>query len=259
MTTFLVKCRKCCCDLFKNLSIDSNSQFMLCKNCKNSSKLYSKTFCLKQLLLSNNDLIPLKYLYCENSNAKYYLDDDIECIIKKKFKTIEENKKKKIARTEHIAYMQLMRKKILEQRLAEYKLDVKSFGDCFTYIKYGYPEIETVIKNEINRSIELSRRKKILYEKLQKFNLPYNETTDSNCYNFINGISDKSLNDTINDAKIEYFFINCTDYPELSKVYMDDDIAKEKALANYLSKTDESNRHEVANDLINKSFTLSID
>lgn len=257
---FLVKCRKCNCDHTVHIepSIDLNNNFVLCSNCKKSSKLYSKTFCLEQLLLPINDLSSLKYLYCKSSRTKYYLDDDIENIVKIKFNEIEKNKERKMARIKHLESLQCLRKEKLEQSLAEYKLDVKPFGDCFTYIKYGYPKIEIVIKNEINKSIELSKRKRTLFKELQKFGLPYNETKNSICYDFVNGISNKTLNDIINDAKIENFFINHTDYLELVKVYPDD-IAKEKALANYISKTDESNRHEVANNLIEKTFTINID
>lgn len=261
MTFLLTKCKKCGCDfncnLRTNLLKDLENQFFLCSSCKNSSKLYSKNFCLKQLLLSDNDLSPLKYLYNNNNNkkAKYYLDDDIENIIKIKFDSINKKNEKKIFRAKQKEKLQSSRKQNLIQCLTEHKLDYKPFGECFTYVKYGYPDIETVIKNEINKSIELSRRKKILYKELQKFNLPYCEK-NSVCYDFINNISDKSLNDIINDAKIENFFINYTNYSELQKIYPDD-IAKEKALANYISKTDKSNRHEIANKLINNTFTLN--
>lgn len=258
MISFFIKCRKCNTNTIRaDSSIDLNNHFVLCSLCKKSSKLYSKTFCLKQLLLSTNDLKSLKYLYSKNK-IKYYLDEDIENIIKIKFKEIEKNKEKKLARAKHYEKLQCLRKEKLQKSLAEYKLDIKPFGDCFTYIKYGYPNLETVIKNEINRSMELSRRKKILFEELQKFGLVYNDTANSICYEYINGISNKSLNDTIDDAKIENFFINHTNYLELTKIYSDE-IAKEKALANYMTLTDESNRHEIANSLINKTFMINLD
>lgn len=261
ITFFFVKCKKCDDDLRMSRLIDLTNCFVLCPNCKNSSKLYSKTFCLQQLLLSNDDLLPLKYLYA-NNKTKYYLDDDIENIIKIKFDKIQENKKKKLIRKKKVELQQLERKKELIKCFADYKLECRSFGDCFTYIKYGYPDIKTVIQNEINKSIELSHRKEILYNELQKFDLPYIEARNSICYDYVNGISNKSLQDTINDAKIENFFMIHTEYLELQKIYPDD-IAKEKALSNYINKTDEFNRHEIAdklfNKLFNKAFTVSID
>lgn len=257
MTSFLVKCRKCLCDLILNSFIDEKNCFMLCENCKNCSKLYSKTFCLRNLLLSKNDLISLKYLH-NKKKTKYYLDDDIENIIKIKFDEIQKNKEKRNKRIKKQESIEFIRRKTLGNRLAEYKLEIKPFGDCFTYIKYGYPSIDVVIQNEISKSIELTRRKKILYKKLQQFNLPYNETYDSCCYKFVNGISDRSLNETINDVKIEQFFMDYTNYLELLKSNPDD-IAKDKALENYINNTEESNRHEIANDLINKTFTICID
>lgn len=259
MTTSLIKCRKCDCYTHHSDSlIDSNNQFVLCNNCKETSKLYSKTFCLKQLLLSINDISRLKYLYNGNNKTKYYLDDDIEGIIKILFNKLEKNRGKKIARKQHLESLQCSRKDQLTRALSEYKLDIKNFGDCFTYIKYGYPDIDIVVKNEISKSIELARRKKILFKELQKFGLPYNETKNSICYEFINGITDKSLVDTINDAKIEQFFINYTDYPKFESLYSVE-IAREKALANYINNTDKCNRHEIANNLIKNTFTINID
>ena len=257
MTSFSVKCLKCnqCCELHEI----ADNQFVLCNDCRNTSKLYSKTFCLKQLLLSKEDLESLKCLYNEKksaNNIKYYLDDDIEYIILNKFNQIQKNKEKKLARLQKLEAQQSLRKEKLTQMLSEHKLECKSFGDCYTYIKYGYPTIETVVSNEIKQSMQLAERKKILYKELLKYNLPYNEKIDSVCYDYINGIS--SLSDTINEARVENFFIIHTDYPKLNKIYPDE-IAKEKALMNYIRMTDESNRHEVATLLIDEIFTISID
>jgi len=256
--TFQTKCSKCKCDL--HINFNPIDYFALCTNCTSTSKLYSKTFCIKHLLLSDDDLKFLKCLHNDNDTcrSKYYLDDDIENIIKNKFDEIKksmERRKNKRMKSEKMASI---RKENLIQRLSEFKLNYKNFGDCYTYVKYGYPNIETVIQNEISRSIELSKRKKILYKELQKYNLPYDETANLTCYNFVNGISNKSLNDTIDDVKVDNFLINHTNYSELLKKYPDE-IAREKALTNYMIKTDESSRHEVANNLIDKIFVLNID
>lgn len=259
--TWAFLCRKCKCSInMKNMLIDFNEgqQFVLCNDCHNSSKLYSKTFCLKQLLLSKSDIAPLKYLHNKNTKIKYYLDEDIENIVKTKFDKIEKNKIKKMEKAKQLEFMKHERLKVLVQRLSEYKLEYKPYGDCYLYVAYGYPDIETVVRNEINKSIELSRRKKILYKELQKFNLSYSDTQNSICYEFINGITDKSINEVVNDAKIENFFINFTDYLDLRKVYDDDDVAKEKALANYIKKTDETNRHEIALNIIDNIFNINI-
>jgi hypothetical protein len=242
--------------LRSNAAIDPDSNFALCPSCRDSCKLYSKTFCLKQLLISKDDLLPLKYLYNVDSKVKYYIDDDIERIIKVKFKAIEKNKERRLVKAKHSEMVKLERRRELIEKLSEYKLNYKPFGDCFTFVQYGYPKINTVIENEIKKSIELSLRKKLLYSELKKFNIPYRE--DSVCYDFINGITSKSLNDTITDAKIEDFFINYTNYEQLREVYPDE-IAKEKALSNYMRDTSEPDRHEIANTLNDKDFTISID
>lgn len=258
MSQFLSKCRKCNYSMNTITELNSN-QFILCNNCKNSSKLYSKTFCLDQLLLSNDNLSNLKYLYIPNNKAKYYLDDDIEKIIKLQFDEINKRKIKKQIRKENIKKQQELRKQQLIVALAEYKLELKTFGDCTTFIKYGYPDLSIVVKNELEKSIELSRRKKKIYKKLKKMGLPYIERKNSICYNYTNTDSNYTMNDVIDDAKLDDFFIKYTDYQNLRKIYPDDDVAREKALIDYLHKTDKSKTHKIVNNLIEKTFTLNID
>jgi hypothetical protein len=262
MTSFSNKCRKCKIRqqvTDTNGTINFDVHFILCKECYNSSKLYSKTFCLNQLALSKSDISPLKYLYTDNKDVKYYLDDDIENIVKTKFDKIQKNKLKRIEKARHLALVQQERKDNLIRHLADHKLEYKRYGDCYTYVTYGYPDIELVIQNEIDKATKLSNRKYLLYNELQKFGISYSESNDSICYEFANEITDKSLDDVISDAKIEDFFIKFTNYLELRKIYTDDETAKEKALNSYMEKTDESNRHEIANDIINKVFVVNID
>ena len=43
------------------------------------------------------------------------------------------------------------RRKILLEKLAEYKLECRNHGDCYSYIQFGYPDVDTVINNELEK------------------------------------------------------------------------------------------------------------
>lgn len=250
VTSYYIKCGKCNNSKIKSdENFNTNKHFLLCQDCRDNCKLYSKSFCIKQLQISKKDIKLLKYLL--SSEGKFYLDSDIENIIQNKFNN-------KIKRKLSIENQRLERKKNLQKKLADYKLDYRNIGDCFTYVKYGYPEIEDVIKNEIERYIKLSRRRDILCKELKKYDIPYDERNDSICYNYIHGISEKSLYDIVNDAKIENFYKTQTEYPKIFHLYSDEK-AKDIALQNYLNKTEEKNIDQIANQLLENEFILRLD
>jgi hypothetical protein len=37
------------------------------------------------------------------------------------------------------------------------KLDFKNYGDCYSYIHYNVPDLETVLKNELTKLKEISK------------------------------------------------------------------------------------------------------
>ena len=227
-------------------------EMFICNKCQNNNTAYTKTFCLYNLHLSNIELNKIKYF--KNGHKKLYLESDIEPIIKEYYERIKMRKTRK----NNLKKTLELRKKELLDKLTEYKLEYRPFGDCYSYVVNGYPDINTVIKNELKRSSEIAIRKKMLYTKLQQLNLSYSESKDSVCYEFINGLGTKSFNEIIEEAKIESFFIKYTDYPLLLNMYSNN-IAKTKALNKYLEITNDDQIHKIANDLIEKEFTISID
>lgn len=254
MTTF--QCKKCKVNLNFNAvfsKFDGNKQYILCDQCiSEDTKLYTKSFCINNLLLSLDDLVKLKYLFMDNINitikkklalqqsGKYYLDTDIENFIKIKYGDIKQynefvkiKKNKLKTKRKKSSEIQHNRKKFLIAKLNENKLKYKNYGDCYTFVNHGFPDIDTLIKNELNKADELDKRKQILKQELEKINVPYSEKYRSLCYDYIYKISNKSLEDTIKDAKIENFFCKNTIYPQLCNDYPPD-VAKNIALNIYI-------------------------
>jgi len=93
---------------------------------------------------------------------------------------------------------------------------------------------------------DIQSNKHKIYQELSKYNLPYNEK-----YYNVN-----HLDDIIENAKLDDFFIKHTKYLDYIK-FDSEDIAKEKALECYIENTDDDEIHCVAKNLINKIFTLS--
>lgn len=236
----------------EDINDKNEKNIIICDECQKTNTMYTKKYCINNLHLSNIILKDVKYF--KNGRTKYYLESDIEEIIQKYYDKI---KKKKLKQANSKNAIEMRKKKLLEH-LAEHKLEYRGFGDCFSYVSNGYPSIDVVIENELKRTSQISMRKKILYNKLQQLNLSFSETKDSICYDYINGVSDKSFNEIIDEAKIESFFIKHTDYPLLLKLYPSD-IAKTKALNNYLIKTRDDEIHSVASELINKQFIISVE
>lgn len=242
------QCRKCGQDSkVRPIELfDPETQFVLCPPCRGESTLYPKTFCTKQLLLPDRDLRRLKSLFTATPKVKYFLDTDVEHLVSTNFGRRPQRG--------HLARAQ--RKERLLQRLADRKLDYKHFGDCYTHVRYGYPDLETVIRNETERTAILSERKRLLCHELAKYNLPYSDREDSACYDFIYGIN-QSLPDTILDAEVENFFMCHTDYPRLHHLYPED-VARDKALYSYLERTDDADLHEIARRLSEDAVTLTL-
>jgi hypothetical protein len=138
----------------KNLEtkLDNKKSFVLCDPCYKKNITLSKSFCLNELLINKNDLNNIK---CFKKNNQYlYLADDIYNFMENDNNYLsykEEKLLQKYNKISNITILRKNRKKQLEDILAQNKLDYKNWGDCFTYVQFGYPSIETVIQNELER------------------------------------------------------------------------------------------------------------
>lgn len=180
---------------------------LLCKECITNTEICSLDRCKKRYLLNDDDINKLKHIYVDNPKNKkrFFIFSDVCNIIIEKFGSVENMDK--VKREKEMAN----RRAMLIEALECNKLEYKSYGDCFSYVKYGVPAIETVISNELEK-LEKKRSRKIrLAKELAKHEIPLDETLPS-CYNYINNIGCKNLTETINEIRAEQYMKNNTNY-----------------------------------------------
>jgi len=114
------------------------------------------------------------------------------------------------------------------------KLEFKNYGEVYSYINYGKPDIETIIKNELTKLADKNKRRLELSNELNKLNIPFDETFKA-CYEYINNIGTKDFTDIIRSIEIEHFLTTKTNYIELRKKY-DRKTAQDMAMMYYSEK-----------------------
>lgn len=126
----------------------------------------------------------------------------------------------------------LLRKKRLFEKLNDNKLEYKS-GDCESFIKFGIPVLDTVVKNvEKADKIKTKRLQKLL-NKLREENEPYDERIFHYKHYINNG---GNLDYHVNEGIKEWFYLNKTDYLKFLKSYKNEDKAQSKAFNEYVRK-----------------------
>jgi hypothetical protein len=193
----LLKCYSCKEEINeKRTTLEEFSQdkhIFVCKKCTDESYIYSKTYCIDELLIKPQELEKLKSVYNVNYTENMYMSNDIQSLIMKKYKTYSEKTQYRYKKSQQ---------KILERRtelisaLKDNKLDLKDHGDCFMYITYGNVPIGKVIENELKVSNEISNRRIDVINELNKHDIDYNEKCKYT-YDYIHNITHKSLDDTI--------------------------------------------------------------
>lgn len=222
---------------------DTSTHYILCKQCKSGTKFISKTKCFKHYLLDIEDISKIKYLYIPNPNngAMLYLPTDVEKLVVEKFGSItrfnsllESKEKNKSDKQDKLDKKIKERRLELEKKLNDNKLQLKNFGDCYSYINYGYPPIDTVVEKELEKLSVQNSRREILGEYLEKKGLMIDESLVS-CYNYIHNVGCKNLEDSVRAVEIEYFFKYHTEYSTLIKQHCESE-AKDIALKKYIEK-----------------------
>jgi len=207
------KCYKCHIKIHQD-SIDNDYDeslyYLFCKKCIKQISVCSRSKCKKIFLLSDEEMKNLKLLYLPNSSYQFYIYSDIydlvinkygslenlQTIIDSKLKLkrnkIEKKKENKLQREEKLKYIFMIN-----------KLEYKNYGDCYAYIHYGKPDIETIIQNELKKNNDMHCRRIELANELKKHNLVLDETLKS-CYEYIHGLNTKDIRDIIKCIKIEH-------------------------------------------------------
>lgn len=195
------KCDMCDINIKVNLTDKiENLYYFYCCNCLKNINVCSKQNCNKLFLL-NNELKNVKTIYLLNNNTKFYMYDDIKTIIIAKYGTFDNlkkilkerkiNKKNKMQKLEND---KIIRENKLKELFALNKLEYKNYGDCYSYIHYNKPELNTVICNEFNKLKERSAKQFILSNELNDITISLDEKVKS-CYNYINDLKYNPFND----------------------------------------------------------------
>jgi hypothetical protein len=151
-----------------------------------------------------------------NSNSKFYLYDDVMNVINIKYGSLENLKQiikdKKRIKKEKMKKLEdekIKRENKLKDLFMLYKLEYKNYGDCYSYIHYATPDLNIVLKNELNNLKIKSMRQFVLANELQNIRVPLDESVKP-CYEYINNINTKPLDDIEKSIKMEYDIKNNT-------------------------------------------------
>jgi len=232
------------CDDIKQKIIINNhyikaKHYLFCKKCLRDMKICSKTKSKTIFCLIDDDIKNVKFIYLENNKThQFYKYTDIETIVINKYGSFDnlqkiintKNETKKI-KNQKKEDTKTQREQKIKEMFQNNKLEFKNYGDAYSYIHYGKPALENVIQNELNKNKQKNNRRMMLAKELHKLNIPLDETLNS-CYEYINNINNKPIEDVVRHIEIENFLKHKTDYDQLRKKY-NDTTAKEIAIRNY--------------------------
>jgi hypothetical protein len=123
------------------------------------------------------------------------------------------------------------RKNTLKKVLSDNKLELKEYGDCYSYIHTGYPEPSAIIETELVQNQEKNKRRIELAQHLSNKNIMYDESIDY-CRDYVYNIGFRSLQETIRMVEMEQFLLTKTEYKKYIPLY-DKQIAREMAIRQY--------------------------
>lgn len=201
--------------------------------------LYSKTHCLKDLKLRNSDISHVKYLFNQRKITLYDASD-ITNIIARKFESLEKHKiflsdqhNKLILKNSQYEQLKQNRRGELIDALSKYKLEFKNYGDCYNYVHYGKPTIAEILRTELHLMNNINKRRAELFAIFNSKNIIYNESLHY-IKQYLYQPDNMSLDEIVNRAETDMFFIKHTNYLQLLEHYNEED-AKEIALAEFAS------------------------
>ena len=227
----------------QNITINSHysadKYYLICKKCLCDIEICSKTKSKQIFHLTDSDIQNIRLIYLENNTIyQFYKYEDIKNAVIAKYGTLQNfqviNLKKSESREVKIKKMEdnkLLREKIIKDTFRDNKLEFKNYGDTYTYIHYGKPSIEIVLQNELNKLNQKTNRRKTLAMELHKIDIPLNESLKS-CYEYINALNTKPIEDVIRHIEIEHFLKHNTNYDNLCQKYNSKQ-AKEIAIQKY--------------------------
>jgi len=213
--------------------------YMFCKNCLGNMEICSKSKSKKIFHLTDDDIKNVKLIYLENNTThQFYKYQDIKNVLINKYGSISNlqsviNKKNEIKeiKNKKSESAKLQRELKIRETFQMNKLEFKNYGDVYTFIHYGKPDLNTVVNNELIKINQKNVRRNTLANKLNQLNISIDESLKS-CYEYINNIGTKTLDDVVRHIEVEHFLKYNTNYDELCKKY-DTKKAKELAIRKY--------------------------
>lgn len=232
---------------------------VLCEICRENVKCYNKTESKKIFFLNENDLSNIKALYSTNKSILYIHDELLEYAIQKygDINVIEKKKEKELIKKNNLLKTKKeniqLRKELITNYFSINKLQLKPFGDCYSFINNGYPSLSEIAKNEIKKNEQKNEKYIQLARELSKINIPFDESCNI-CYEYINNIGYRNLNETIRMIELEYFLKTKTNYNNYIKKY-GKELSREYAIRQYMSN---NNRDNIINN-IKEEVTIEFD
>lgn len=240
MNNYKYKCDNC--DEYIMVYYEGNREkyYFYCNICLKKISVCSKSKVKKLFLLTDSDIINVKQIFIINKNYCFFLYNDIKKIVIDKYGSMEKlqaikdkNKKNKQLQLSTQINNHKQREKMLMDAMEIHKLKYNSKnGDIYSFIHYGTPPIETIINTELKRTHDKHQRRLELATAMKEYDIEIDETIKS-CYEYINNIGYKTLNDVVKNVEIEHFLKHKTNYIKLCGQYSKD-IAKELAIKEYV-------------------------
>jgi hypothetical protein len=233
--------------------ISFSNDILFCDNCGKKYIFHTRKQCI-ELGLNNKDLRKIKCVYVGNSFYKKYIKSDVNLLLDSLHKTYNENITNKKKQKEK------KRKKTLKRELEQNGLNLKSYGDCYSYIKNGKPPLKEVIQNELlkmnNILLKINKFKPKLIEKgINIDNLDNNIYFSSKLqYNYLE--DDEYINVAVKKIETEYFLRKYTKFNQYLEIYSPKK-AKLLALKDYVSEKSESNK--LVDEIIHKERVIEFD
>jgi len=174
---------------------DEYKHFLICIKCKklHSDKLQIKKNIIKKLQKNNeynkkNIINPLKdnkYMYIVNKKdyRKYYWINDFN------IKSNHDHEKE--------------RENIIKEAFYFSKLNFKRSSDVMSFIKFGEPPLNEIIKKTMDDEEEETKKIEFILNHLDDLDIGYDSILPT-FISFVKGRDKRSLTDVVNDIKDEY-------------------------------------------------------
>lgn len=189
---------------------------------------------------------------CDDKNSKMISlgkGGKVVLITKKAFKRVKSgiiNKKKRATVDRKIRD----RKILLKQRLKEHKLTYRKHSVCDVFIKYGTPDIETVIRSLEKDVKDRSKNLMRLSKRLGRYKLEYNENVPSYKKYVDNG---GDVKEAVRIGRVESIVMEKTRYLEYLKEYSGED-ALDMAAIEYI---DSEGSNDVVSEYLDSIVTIN--